>query len=299
MGIEALLAVGRHVLLVVFGEFGAIDDVAVIGIARLDAVAFLAALDEELVGIHAELALYLPFLVALHAALLQDGLDDVRVGDLLLKRLRLDVLVFLKRRQADELADRIGCIFREVILTVGDRCPVVAGVGHDADACENHEPVEGLGGAGCQRPCPDDESEHCGACEDGASPEMVLHKFAALESPALVKKEAEYHRENGSHGSKESREDGGPVFAAGKHRKDFLECDQHENPDRHVQDHRVEIPEEADDVGHFLAIGLACQERHGDQSANGQQSRECQEIGAAFLCRAFVEVDFVAHFLQV
>ena len=142
---DVLFALRRHVLVVVLGQFGAEDDVAVEGVARLDAVTFLAAFYEKIKGIHAELALGFLLLVALHAAEVQDGLDDVRVNDLLLQGFGgLFLRLFL--RQAESFANGIGRILEKVVLAVGDGCTVMAGIGHDADAGEEQNPERCLCG---------------------------------------------------------------------------------------------------------------------------------------------------------
>ena len=124
MILNGWLAFRRHVLVVILGQCHADEDVTFGGFPRLDAAAFLAAFDEQIVGVHPELALGLTLFVALHAAAFEDRFDDVCIDKLFGEPLfghRRGVRPFAGLfLQAQQTADRIRRILGEVVLTAGD-----------------------------------------------------------------------------------------------------------------------------------------------------------------------------------
>ena len=130
---ELGFAHGRHVLLVVEREVRTIDHQARGGVARLERRAVFSAGEEELQGIHAEVAVALRGVVALHALGFDDWLDgrDINGGVLLGAFVHRNWLGF-----STECDREVG---GEVILAVGERTAVVPGCGDQAERGEQEK----------------------------------------------------------------------------------------------------------------------------------------------------------------
>ena len=81
----------------------------------------------------------------------------------------------------------------------------------------------------------------------------------------------------------------------GKHYDQFLKQDQRENPDRKMQDDRMEATEETHHVRHFVPVRCTGEERHGDHAADREQAGDGQEPWQCFSGGLGVEVDFFGH----
>ena len=289
---EILLALGRHMLVVVLRQVHADDDVAVVHLAVDDSVAFLAALHKQVVFVHPVLALLLVCVVARVALLFENRDDDVGVNHLLGRRFGvrsglgstaiLAALLFLDW-QPNQLPDLVRRVFRQIILTVGQGSPVVTGVSHHSRTPEQEQPEEpGPASVGDIDPDLDHEGGNRAAGEDDAAIQVTLRQFLpVVPGHAVVENEAKQHRDHGGSGGKEHRDLGrASGLPLRKKPPGFQGQHQKQHTDWQMEQHRVEAADELRHVRQALLRRWTRPERQDCQRGDDDQPDQGQEYGA-------------------